>query len=97
MSGGGSPERPIEPPSPPGGDRGSPPPCVHTKVIPGGWRRRVLLCQRSTFCSAHWISLASAGVIELCPCGPTIMIMSNLFLLLSSATCSVSLEYLREM
>ena len=30
MSGGGSPERPIEPPSPPGGDRGSPP------TIPGG-------------------------------------------------------------
>ena len=30
MSGGGSPERPIEPPSPPGGDRGSPPPCVCT-------------------------------------------------------------------
>ena len=27
MSGAGSPERPIEPPSPPGGDRGSPPPC----------------------------------------------------------------------
>ena len=27
MSGAGSPRRPIEPPSPPGGDRGSPPPC----------------------------------------------------------------------
>ena len=36
MSGAGSPGRPIEPPSPPGGDRGPPPPCVHTEVIPGG-------------------------------------------------------------
>ena len=35
MSGAGSPERPIEPPSPPGDDRGSPPPCVCFKISGG--------------------------------------------------------------
>ena len=50
MSGGGSPERPIEPPSPPGGDRGSPPPCVRTNVMGLGikWSRTmVVFCYSS--------------------------------------------------
>ena len=89
MSGAGSPGRPIvyrTPVSHGGRPRFAAAVCAHQGHL---WRRRVLFCQRSTFCSAHWILLGSAIVIELCPCGPTIMIMSNLFLL-SSATCSVS-------
>ena len=62
---------------------------------PRGWFRCAAV-YASADAAAWSIASASAGVIVLLPCGPTWIISSNLFLF-SSATCSVNLEYLREM